>query len=188
MTIKDIMKECRGKMDRSVEYFRKELHGVRTGRASTALLEYIKIDYYGSQTDLKDIAAISVSEATQLVVKPYDPSSKNDIVKGIESAELGLNPQSDGDIIRINIPAPSAERRLQLVNQIKKMSEESRIVIRNERRDAIKHIDSLVKDKKTAVSEDEGKHGKDEIETLTKKHTSAIDEMCDVKSKEIETI
>ncbi len=188
MSIKDLTKECRSKMDKSVDYFGKELHGVRTGRASTALIEYVKIDYYGSATDLKDIAAISVSEATQLVVKPYDPASKNDIIKGLETADLGLNPQSEGDIIRINIPAPSAERRAQLVGQVKKMAEESKIAIRNERRDAIKHIDALVKDKNNAVSEDDGKHGKDEVESLTKKHVSKIDEMCETKSKEIETI
>ena len=188
MSIKDLTKECRSKMDKSVDYFGKELHGVRTGRASTALIEYVKIDYYGSATDLKDIAAISVSEATQLVVKPYDPASKNDIIKGLETADLGLNPQSEGDIIRINIPAPSAERRTQLVGQVKKMAEESKIAIRNERRDAIKHIDALVKDKNNAVSEDDGKYGKDEVESLTKKHVSKIDEMCETKSKEIETI
>ena len=188
MSIKEETSKCRTKMDKTVDYFNKELHGVRTGRASTALIDYIKIDYYGSQTDLKDIAAISVSEATQLVVKPYDPGSRNDIIKGLESADLGLNPQSEGEIIRINIPAPSAERRQQLVNQVKKMAEESRITIRNERRDAIKHIDALVKDKSNAVSEDEGKHGKDDIEAMTKKHVSKIDEMCETKSTEIQAI
>ncbi|MBT4531010.1 MAG: ribosome recycling factor [Phycisphaerae bacterium] len=188
MSIKAVTKDCQSKMDKSVEYFGKELHGIRTGRANTALIEYIKIEYYGSPTDLKDISAISVSEVTQLVVKPYDPSSKNDIIKGLESANLGLNPQSEGDIIRINIPAPSAERRAQLVNQVKKMSEESRIAIRNERRDAIKHIDVLVKDKSNAVSEDDGKHGKDDVESMTKKHISKIDEMTTEKSKEVETI
>jgi len=188
MNIKDETKDCRTKMDKTVDYFEKELHGVRTGRATTALLEYVKIEYYGSLTDLKDIAAISVSEATQLVVKPYDPASKNDIIKGLEGADLGLNPQAEGDIIRINIPAPSAERRAQLVTQIKKMAEESKIVIRNERRDAIKHIDGLVKDKSNPISEDDGKQGKADIETATKKHISKIDEMCETKSKEIETI
>ena len=188
MSIKEVTRECKTKMDRSVEYFGKELHGVRTGRASTALIEYIKVDYYGSMTDLKDIAAISVSEATQLVVKPYDPSSKSDIIKALESAELGLNPQAEGDIIRINIPAPSAERRAQLVNQVKKMAEESRIAIRNERRDANKHIDVLVKDKTNAVSEDDGKHGKDDVESMTKKHISKIDDMTSAKSTEVETI
>lgn len=188
MSIKEEVKSCKSKMDKSVEYFSKELHGVRTGRASTALIEYIKIDYYGNATDLRDIAAISVSDATQLVIKPYDPASKNDIVKGLEGADLGLNPQTEGDMIRLNIPAPSAERRQQLVNQVKKMAEESRIAIRNERREAIKHIEALVKDKSNGVSEDEGKSGKDEIESLTKKHISSLDEMCDTKTQEIQTI
>ncbi len=188
MSIKEETSKCRSKMDKTVEYLTKELHGVRTGRASTALIDYIKIDYYGSQTDLKDIAAISVSDATQLVVKPYDPSSKNDIVKGLESADLGLNPQSEGDVIRINIPAPSTERRQQLIAQVKKMSEESRITIRNERRDAMKHIESLVKDKTNATSEDDGKHAKNDIESMTKKHISKIDIMCETKSTEIKTI
>ena len=186
--IKDETKKCRTKMDKTLDYFSKELHGVRTGRASTALIDYVKVDYYGSQTDLKDIASISVSEATQLIVKPYDPASRSDIVKGLESADLGLNPQSEGDIIRINIPAPSAERRQQLVNQVKKMAEESRVTIRNERRDAIKHIDAIVKDKTNAVSEDDGKQSKDEVESMTKKHISKIDEMCETKSSEIQTI
>ena len=188
MSIKDETKKCKIKMDKTIDYFSKELHGVRTGRASTALIDYVKVDYYGSPTDLKDISAISVSEATQLVVKPYDPASRGDIVKALESADLGLNPQSEGEIIRINIPAPSAERRQQLVTQVKKMAEESRVTIRNERRDAIKHIDALVKDKSNAVSEDDGKHAKDEIEGMTKKHTSKIDEMCETKSIEIQTI
>ncbi len=188
MSIKDATKTCSSKMSKSVEYFSKELHGVRTGRANTALIEYIKVDYYGSHTDLKDISAISVSEATQLVVKPYDPASKNDIIKALEAADLGLNPQSEGDIVRINIPAPSAERRMQLVGQVKKMAEESRIAIRNERREAIKNIESLVKDKSNAYSEDDGKNGKEEIESATKKHITKIDEMCSTKSKEIEKI
>lgn len=188
MSIKEETKICKSKMDKTVEYYNKELQGVRTGRASTALIEYVKVNYYGSQTDLKDIAAISVSEATQLVVKPYDPASKNDILKALETSDLGLNPQSEAGLIRINLPAPSAERRQQLVNQVKKMAEESRITIRNERRDAIKHIDSLVKDKSNAVSEDDGKHGKEDIESCTKKHISTIDDMCETKSKEIQTI
>ena len=188
MSIKDELKLCRTKMDKTVEYFGKELHGVRTGRATTALIEYIKIDYYGSSTDLRDIAAISVSDATQLVIKPYDPSARGDIVKGLEGADLGLNPQPEGDLIRLNVPAPSAERRQQLVNQVKKMAEENRISLRNERREGIKRIDALVKDKTNGVSEDEGKAGKGEIENLTKKHTTSIDEMCEKKTQEIQTI
>lgn len=188
MSIKEEVKACRSKMDKSVEYFGKELHGVRTGRATTALIEYVKIEYYGNPTDLRDIAAISVSDATQLIVKPYDPSSKSDIIKGLESADLGLNPQTEGEVIRLNIPAPSAERRQQLVNQIKKMAEDSKIAIRNERREALKHIDSLVKDKSNAISEDDGKHGKVEVESLAKKHVTQLEELCEEKAKEIQTI
>jgi ribosome recycling factor len=110
MLIKQIAKDCSNKMDKTIEYYERELKGVRTGRATTALIEYVKVDYYGSSTDLRDIAAVSVGDATQLVVKPYDPGSKNDIIKALESAELGLNPQADGDAIRISIPAPSSNQ------------------------------------------------------------------------------
>jgi ribosome recycling factor len=131
---------------------------------------------------------VSVGDATQLVVKPYDPSSKNEIIKALEGAELGLNPQADGDTIRISIPAPSSERRQQLATQVKKMGEESKIAIRNERRDAIKLIETQVKDKSNDESEDNGKHGKSEIDSLTKKHTSKIDDLCKTKTNEIQTI
>ena len=175
-------------MDKTLEYYERELKGVRTGRATTALIEYVKVDYYGSSTDLRDIAAVSVTDATQLLVKPYDPSSKNEIIKALESADLGLNPQADGDSIRISIPAPSAERRQQLATQVKKMGEESKIAIRNERRDANKFIDNQVKDKSNDESEDDGKHGKSEIDSLTKKHTAKIDDMCNTKVNDIQSI
>jgi ribosome recycling factor len=188
MLIKEIIKDCSKKMDKTIEYYGRELKGVRTGRATTALIEYVKVDYYGSSTDLRDIAAVSVGDATQLVVKPYDPGSKNEIIKALEGADLGLNPQADGDTIRISIPAPSSERRQQLAIQVKKMAEESKIAIRNERRDAIKLIETQVKDKSNDESEDNGKHGKSEIDSLTKKHTSKIDDLCKAKTDEIQTI
>ena len=188
MLIKEIAKDCRLKMDKTLDYYERELKGVRTGRASTALIEYVKVDYYGSSTDLRDIAAVNVVDATQLVVKPYDPSSKSEIVKALESADLGLNPQADGDTIRVSIPAPSSERRQQLATQVKKMGEESKIAIRNERRDANKLIDNQIKDKSNDESEDDGKHGKSEIESLTKKHTAKIEEMCKSKVDDIQSI
>lgn len=188
MEIKAIIAECRERMDKSVDYYKKELKGIRTGRASTALIDYIKVDYYGSPTDLRELAAVSVPEATKLVIKPFDPSAASEIVKAVESADLGLNPQSDGGTIHINVPAPSAERRKLLIGQVKKMAEEARVAIRNERRDAIKKIDAAVKDKENHLSEDEGKGAKDQIETMTKKHTTTIDESCETKSSEIEQI
>lgn len=183
-----IVADCRSKMDKSVQHFEKELRGIRTGRATTALIDYLKVDYYGSPTELRELAAISVPEPTQLLVKPFDPGAKSAIIKAIESADLGLNPQAEGNQIRIAVPAPSQERRQQLVHQLRKLAEDARIAIRNERRDAMKHIDKLVKDKENSFSEDDGKAFKEEIEDLTKQHTEKIDQLADNKAKEVEDV
>ncbi len=188
MTVDQIVRECKGKMDKSVEHYEKELRGLRTGRATTALIDYLKIDYYGNPTDLKAIAAVSVPEPTQLLVKPFDPSIKNEIIKAIERADLGLNPQAEGNTIRINVPAPSRDRRMQLVGQVKKLAEDAKIAIRNERRDAIKHIDAAVKDKAAGLSEDDGKRRRDEVDAITKKHIDTLDQMAAKKSTEIEEV
>jgi ribosome recycling factor len=188
MNVDQIVRDCKGKMDKSVEHYEKELRGLRTGRATTALIDYIKVDYYGSPTDLKSLAAVSVPEPTQLMVKPFDPSIKTEIIKAIERADLGLNPQPEGNAIRINVPAPSRERRLQLVGQVKKLAEDAKVAIRNERRDGIKHIDMAVKDKSASLSEDDAKRRKDEIEAATKKHIETLDQMCAKKSAEIEQV
>lgn len=185
MTPDQIIRDCKSKMDKSIEHYEKELRGLRTGRATTALIDYVKVDYYGNPTDLKSLAAVSVPEPNQLLVKPFDPSSKNDIIKAIEKADLGLNPMSEGQAIRINVPAPSAERRQQLVGQVKKMGEDTKVAIRNERRDAIKHIDMLVKDKNAHLSEDQAKASKAQIEDMTKKHVEQVDQMAAKKSAEI---
>lgn len=188
MSLDSVLRETRDKMKRTVEYFDKELRGIRTGRATTALIDYIKVEYYGNPTDLRELASISVPEPTQLLVKPFDPAAKAEIVKAIETADLGLNPMVEGQTIRISVPPPSTERRKQLVGQVKKMAEDSRIAIRNERRDANKQIDQLVKDKSNHVSEDEGKNAKTQIDELTKEHIALIDEHCDKKSAEIEQL
>jgi ribosome recycling factor len=119
MDIDEILLETTDGMDKTLEYLQKELRGMRTGRANTALLEYVKVDYYGSHTDLRELAAISVAESQQLLVKPFDPASKNDIIKAIEAADLGLNPMAEGSAIRVSVPAPSSDRRRQLVTQCK---------------------------------------------------------------------
>lgn len=187
-TLDSVIRECKDRMKKSIEYFEREMRGIRTGRATTALIDYVKVPYYGNPTDLREIAQVSVPESSQLLVKPFDPGAKNDIVKALESADLGLNPMVDGATIRINVPAPSAERRKQLVNQVRKMAEDARISIRNERRDANKQIDNLVKDKANAVSEDQGKGAKSEIDDLTKQHIGLVDTACDKKAAEIEEI
>lgn len=173
-------------MDKSLDYFQRELRGIRTGRATTALIDYVKVDYYGSPTELRELAAISVPEPTLLLVKPFDPTSTAAISKALETADLGLNPQSEGNAIRINVPPPSAERRQQLVGQVKKMTEDARVTIRNERRDANKHIDKLAKDKSNHLSEDGAKEAKDDVEKLTKTHIEKVDETSAKKVAEIE--
>ena len=186
MDVAGILRECRERMDKSLEFFQRELRGIRAGRATTSLVDHIKVDYYGSPTELRELAAISVPESTLLLVKPFDPTSSAAIIKALETAELGLNPQSEGNAIRINIPPPSAERRGQLIGQVKKMTEEARVSIRNERRDANKLVDKLAKDKTSHLSEDGAKDAKDEVEKLTKKHVEKIDETSSRKVSEIE--
>ena len=161
-----ITNDTKARMAKSIEYFQKELRGFRTGRASTALLEYLKVEAYGSMMDLREIAAVSVSESTQLLVKPFDPTLKNPIAKAIETADLGLNPQVEGEAIRINVPPPSAERRAQLASQVRKLAEETRIAVRNERREGMKRVDSRAKDKSDSLSEDQAKDLKNEVDGL----------------------
>lgn len=188
MSIDPIISACDSKMSKSFEYLSRELRGIRTGRATTALIEYLKVDYYGSPTDLRELAAISVTDSTQLLVKPFDPSAKTEIMRTIETAELGLNPRADGDSIRVSIPAPSAERRQQLVSQVRKLAEDSKVAMRNDRRDTNKQIDQLVKDKETSISEDDGKRAKSKIEDLTKKWSSDIDTLSQAKTLEVEKV
>ena len=186
MDIDEILLECGETMDKSLEYLQKELRGIRTGRANTALLEYVKVEYYGSNTDLRELAAISVAESQQLLVKPFDPAAKNDIIKAIEAADLGLNPMAEGPAIRVTVPAPSADRRKQLVAQCKKMGEEAKVTCRNLRRDAIKGIETTGSEQK--LSDDDVDRAKSEVENETKKHVTRIDEMISKKVSEVEDI
>ena len=185
MTPDSILKDAEEHMLKSLDYIKKELRGLRTGRASTALVEYIKVDYYGSPTDLKSLAAISVPESTQILIQPFDPGSVAEIKKALETSDLGLNPQVESKNIRINIPPLSKDRRQQLVGQAKKMGEEAKVAIRNTRRDANKQADQLAKDKDTHISEDEVKQLHTEIQDLLKKYEKEIDEAVDHKGKEI---
>ncbi len=185
MDVDEILLECEEQMDKAVEFLRGELKGIRTGRASPALVEYVKVDYYGSMTDLRQLAQVSVPEPTQLLIKPHDPSSVQAIVQGIEKAGLGLNPQTEGKAIRVNLPALSTERRRELVGSLHKMAEQSKVAVRNVRRDANKHIDQAQKDKDTDLTEDGAKAAKDDVQELTKTHEAKIDEMVKAKEAEI---
>lgn len=188
MDLDTVLLEAEERMSHSVDYFQRELRGVRTGRATTALLEHVKVEYYGSSTDLRELAGISVVDATTLIVKPFDPQSKGEIVKAIESAGIGVRAQAEGNAVRVMVPAPSADRRKQLVIQVKKMAEDSKVAIRNERRDANKHVDTLENDKTKGVTEDQAKGAKETVDELTKKFTTKIEELLAKKVTEVEEI
>ncbi len=178
-----ILLEGEDAMQKAVAYLAKELQGIRTGRASTSLVEFLKVDYYGSSTDLKSLAAINVSEATTLVIKPFDVGALGEIKKAIEESQLGLNPLSDGKQIRVSVPALSKERRQQLVAHCKKLGEESKVAIRNTRRDANKLADGL-KD----YPEDDIKTLHNEVQDLLKKYEKQIEEAISKKVTEVEEI
>jgi ribosome recycling factor len=177
--------ECEEAMGKAVEYLRGELRGLRTGRASTALVEFVKIDYFGASTDLKGLAAISTPEPSQIMIKPFDPSSIQTIIKGIQAADLGLNPQSDGKAIRINIPPLSGDRRKQLVGKVKELGESTKVAVRNARRDANKHIDQAEKEHAEGMTEDTAKAMKADVLDITHKFEKEIDDLIKSKSDEI---
>jgi ribosome recycling factor len=185
MDVDEILLECEDKMDKAVEYLRGELKGVRTGRASPALVEYVKVDYYGSMTDLRQLAQISVPEPTQLLIRPFDQSSTQAIAKAIQSSGLGLNPVTEAKAIRLVMPPLSTERRQQLVTSVKQMGEQAKVAVRNTRRDANRHIDQAQKDSASSVTEDQAKDAKAEVDELTKKHEASITEMVDHKTAEV---
>lgn len=188
MDLDEILLTTEEAMEKAIDYLRSELRGVRTGRATTGLVDFVKIDYYGSPTDLRQLALVSVPAANQIVIKPYDPESVQLIVKGIQAADLGLNPNADGKQIRITIPALSGERRQEYVSAIKKMGEQAKVTVRNARRDGNKHVDAAGKDKELHLSEDDVETGKDEIQDLVKKYEKQIDESVTAKKTEIEEI
>ncbi len=186
MDLDEIVLEAEEAMDKAVNYLKSELRGVRTGRASTALVEYVKVDYYGSNTDLRQLAMISVPEPSTIAIKPFDASSTQTIVKALQSSGLGLNPNSDGKTIRINVPPLSGERRKQLMGTVKQMAEQAKVAVRNARRDANKHVDQLLRDKAAGISEDDADATKEQIQELLKQYEKQIDELVSHKTKEIE--
>lgn len=183
-----ILLQAEEAMSKAVEYLQHEMRGIRAGRASPAIVEFVKVDYYGAPTDLKSLAAVSVPEATQLLIKPFDASSVHAIKQAIEQAGLGLNPMVEDKQVRINIPALSRERRAQLVSQAKKMGEEQKVVMRNARRDANKHADTMLKDPSVKISEDEVKQLHDEIQEMLKKYEARAEEIIKAKTEEIQAV
>ncbi|AQT70179.1 Ribosome-releasing factor [Anaerohalosphaera lusitana] len=183
MPVQNILAEHEDSMKKSIDFLHTELKGVRTGRASTGLVEHVRVDYYGSPTPLNQLATISTPDATSIVIKPFDPGSLKDIEKAIKVSDLGLPPIADGKVVRLSIPPLSGERREQLVQQVKQMGEQTKISIRNIRRDANKQLDDEEKSKD--ITEDDRDRGKKEVDEITKKYTEEVDSVVKAKSEEI---
>ncbi|MGC8623925.1 MAG: ribosome recycling factor [Phycisphaerae bacterium] len=183
MPIDEILFTTEEHMEKVLEHLRHELRGFRTGRASTSLVEFIKIDYYGAPTDLRSLASLTTPDATSILIKPFDPASQKDIIRGIEAANLGINPINDGKQIRLVLPPLSGERRQQLLGKVKAAAEQARIGMRNVRRDANKHIDQ--EEKQAAIPEDQAQQAKEDIQELLKTFEVKVDELVRAKHKEI---
>jgi ribosome recycling factor len=183
MPLDDILLDAEVHMEKATDHLLHELRGIRTGRASPALVEHLKVDYYGSPTDLRSIASISIPEATQLLIKPFSPGDIRAIEKAINDSKLGLTPHSDGKQIRLVLPSLSQERRLQLAGQTKQMAENAKVAIRGARRDANKIMET--EEKGGIVTEDEATDGKEKIQELTKTYETKVDELIEKKRAEI---
>lgn len=181
--INDLKNKMRQKMDQTLEHLRKDLAGVRTGRASLVLLDGIQVSYYGSPTPLKQVAALAVPDPRLITIQPWEISLIPEIEKAITAANLGLNPTNDGKLIRLNIPPLTEERRKELVKQVKKMGEDTKVVIRNIRRDTNEEVKKLFKD--TKISEDDQRKAQDEIQKITDQYITKIDEMIKKKDAEV---
>ncbi|KAA3613442.1 MAG: ribosome recycling factor [Planctomycetota bacterium] len=185
--IQEFTKSAKDRMKKSVEHFLTETRGIRTGRATTSLVDNIRVDYYGSKTPLNQLATVSVPDPRSLVVKPFDPSGLKDIERAIMASDLGFNPSIEGKQLRISIPPLSEEQRKRLANRVKALAEEARVSMRNVRRDVLREVDAASRDKnrEVAVTEDDAKRAKDQVQDLLKDHEKEIEALLAEKSKEI---
>ena len=183
MSIAEILLDGEERMEKAVTHLKNSLAGIRTGRATPGLVDSVKVTVYGSQSPIKQLASIGAPESSQLVIRPFDPSTIKEIEKAIVASELGLNPQNDGRIIRINIPPLSTDVRKKLVSRIKDLAEEARISIRSIRRDANKAIETEEKDK--LISEDERDTAKDDVQELTKKYESEVSDVARSREQDV---
>jgi len=181
--IDEVLHELRDRMDKSVDVLQDDLLGIRTGRASPALVEKLPVEYYGTMTPLNQMATIAAPEPRLLVIRPWDQSSLSEIERAILKSDLGLTPMSDGKLIRLNIPRLTEERRRELVKVVSRRIEEARVSVRNLRRDALQDLKDFEKEK--MISEDEFFQGKDEVQELTDKFIARIDEIGKRKEEEI---
>ncbi len=183
MTIDEILFDAEERMEKAVQVLTDSLRGLRTGRATPALVDSVRVEYYGSPTPLKQMANISAPEPSLIVIRPFDPTVLKEIEKAILTSELGLTPMNDGKLIRLAIPPLSTERRKQLTSRVKDLAEEARVAIRNVRRDANKAADQSEKDKD--LTEDECEKTKEDVQNLTKQYEGKVNGLAEKKSAEI---
>ena len=181
--IDDILNEIRQKMKSTLSVYQEDLNGIRSGRASTALVDRLHVDYYGQETELRQLATISTPEPMQIQIRPYDKTAVKAIEKAIQQSDININPNVDGEIIRLNMPPLTRERRQELVKFLHKRMEDARIAVRNVRRAGNDDLKDFEKEK--MISEDEAEHGEAEIQKLTDKYIGEIEEIGKNKEKEI---
>ncbi|MDA1016493.1 MAG: ribosome recycling factor [Planctomycetota bacterium] len=179
----EILLDAEERMEKATSVLHTQLQGLRTGRATPALVDSLRVDYYGSPTPLKQIANISVPEPQQIVIRPFDATQLQSIAKAIQASDLGLSPSSDGKLIRLNIPPLSTERRKQLSSRVNDLAEEARVAIRNIRRDGNKNADNSQKEK--ILTEDDRDRTKDKVQELTKNAEKRINDTASAKEKDI---
>lgn len=180
---KDAMAQARVRMDKAVEDFRKELSAMRTGRANVSLLDHVRVDYHGTSMPINQLGTLSVPDPMMIVISPWDPTAAAMIDKAIRTSDLGLNPSSDGKIVRVPIPPLTEERRKEIVKHLHKVLENHRTAVRNIRRDVKEAVEKLEKEKK--ISEDERKRTVDELEKITHSETKKVEDLSAAKEKEI---
>ena len=181
--LNDVYQETEERMEKAIGALIQELNTIRTGRANPSLVELLPIEYYGTQTPLQELATISVPESRSLLIRPYDPSSLKNIEKAILKSDLGLTPNNDGEHIRLVLPTPTEERRLELVKVVGIKAEESRIAVRNIRRDSIRNLREFEEEK--MITEDDLHRGEEKAQEITDDYIKKIDELCERKESEI---
>ena len=188
MQAQTVLKDMEARMTSAIDALGKDFASVRTGRASTALLDPIRVDYYGNPTPISQMASVSTPDARTLVIQPWEASQLKEIEKAITKADLGIQPVNDGKLIRLTMPTPTEERRKQLVKQVGKMAEDARVAVRNVRREANDKLKAMVKDKKAPITEDEERRGHDQIQKTTDKFIARVEELLKKKEQEIMSI
>ena len=183
MAYDDIVKDTTDKMEKALKHLHDLLRGVRTGRASTALVENLRVEYYGTLTPVNQLASISVPEPRTIAIKPFDAGCINDLMKAVQKSDLGITPQSDGKVVRLAVPPLSGEQRTKLAAKVKELCEEGRVAMRNGRREMNKHADQL--SKSGELTEDENKKLHDKIQEILKEYEKKVDQTHDQKAAEI---